>query len=274
MQEQKKSKRHTSWNRVGRWYDKSVGDKGHHYHQTVVLPGLLALLALDKTEQPRLLDAACGQGMLARALPKHVVYHGVDAAPSLIQSAKERTKRPDASFAIADLTETLPVAKRSFSHAVICLALQNIEQGEAAIRNVVDCLEEGGQLVLVLNHPCYRIPRQTHWGTDQGSATQYRRVDRYMNALAIPIQTHPGQGSRSQETWSFHHPLSDYTRWLRAAGCMIEDIQEWCSDKVSTGKAAKMENRARSEIPLFMAISCRKCPKWKVSHRGTEDTES
>jgi hypothetical protein len=31
-------------------------------------------------------------------------------------------------------------------------------------------------------------------------------------------------------------------------------MEEWTSDKVSVGKAAKGENRARAEFPLFMAI--------------------
>jgi len=38
---------------------------------------------------------------------------------------------------------------------------------------------------------------------------------------------------------------------------VIEKIEEWASDKDSVGKAAKMENRARAEIPLFMAIQAK-----------------
>jgi hypothetical protein len=35
---------------------------------------------------------------------------------------------------------------------------------------------------------------------------------------------------------------------------VIEKIEEWVSDKKSTGPMAKMEDRARDEIPMFMAI--------------------
>jgi len=35
---------------------------------------------------------------------------------------------------------------------------------------------------------------------------------------------------------------------------VISDLEEWTSDKVSAGKSARAENRARSEFPLFLAI--------------------
>jgi hypothetical protein len=39
-------------------------------------------------------------------------------------------------------------------------------------------LQPGGRLVLLLTHPCFRIPRQSNWDWDQGSRLRYRRVDR------------------------------------------------------------------------------------------------
>jgi hypothetical protein len=35
----------------------------------------------------------------------------------------------------------------------------------------------------------------------------------------------------------------------------VELIEEWYSDKTSEGSQAKRENRARTEFPLFLAIS-------------------
>lgn len=248
----------TSWHRVGKWYHKRVGQEGHYYHKQVILPGLDKLLSFEGWEKPRILDAACGQGILGRHLPLSIDYEGVDAAPSLIGEARKSS--PKRSFRIGDLTKPLPFPKGYFSHCACVLALQNIEKGDLAIRHMAEALQAGGQLVLVLNHPTFRIPRQSHWGSDEGQKLQYRRVDRYMSALNIPIQAHPGQGSQSESTWSFHHPLSTYFTWLRQAGFVVEDLQEWCSDKESMGRAARMENKARQEFPLFMAISARKLP--------------
>jgi len=35
---------------------------------------------------------------------------------------------------------------------------------------------------------------------------------------------------------------------------VIANLEEWTSDKVSFGKSARSENRARREFPLFLAI--------------------
>ncbi len=79
-----------------------------------------------------------------------------------------------------------------------------------------------------------------------------------MTQLAIPITTHPGHGEKSEITWSYHVPLSKYVEMLSEHGFVIEKLEEWISDKHSVGDTAKMENRARKEFPLFMALLARK----------------
>lgn len=249
----------TSWESVGQWYQNSVGDEGHYYHKQIVIPGILRLLDLDHAgEQPSLLDLACGQGVLARHLPTKVGYTGIDISPSLVKSAKQLDKNPQHQYIVSDATKPLPLKQTLFSHAVITLALQNIDKPELALKNVSQHLHPNGKLVIILNHPCFRIPRQSSWQVDQDKKIQYRRLDRYLSSMEIPIQAHPSKGGDSPSTLSFHHPISAYSQWLRNAGFMIEVMDEWCSDKVSTGGAAKMENRSRAEFPLFLAILARK----------------
>ncbi len=241
----------TSWESVGKWYQQSVGEEGHYYHQHVVIPGALKLLALN--ENSNLLDVACGQGILARSLPKSASYLGIDVSPSLIKEAKRISKNPKHEYLLLNATQPLKLDKK-FSHAAILLALQNIEKGDAVLKNVSSVLEKNGKLLIVLNHPCFRIPRQSSWQVDQSKKLQYRRIDSYGSELQVPIQAHPSKGENSASTWTFHHPLSTYTQWLADAGFHIVLMEEWYSNKVSTGGAAKMENRSRKEIPLFLAI--------------------
>ena len=240
----------TSWENSHNWYDKTVGEKGHYYHQSVIFPKALKLLELKKGD--KLLDLACGQGVLSRQLPLQVEYLGVDASPSLVKQAKTYSKAH--KFLLGDVTQPLKITEKDFSHATIILALQNIENPQLVLRNAKAHLKSQGKLLIVLNHPCFRIPRQSSWGIDEPKKLQYRRIDRYLSPLKIPIQTHPGKQKDSSETWSFHHPLSDYIRWLKEEGFSIDLIEEWVSDKQSTGSYAKMENRSRSEFPLFLTI--------------------
>ncbi len=244
----------TSWEDSAKWYDVAVGEKGHYYHENVILPNLLEILNLKGGD--RLLDLACGQGILERNIPQDTTYLGVDLSPSLISSAKSRCKNNSHRFLCADVTKPLTIEK-DFSHASIVLALQNIEDPSAVIKNASLHLRQNGLLCIVINHPCFRIPRLSHWGIDEGKQLQYRRLDSYLSSQKIPIQTHPGRG-KGEQTWTFHHPLSSFTKWLNQAGFAIMGVEEWVSDKSSTGKKARMENRSRKEFPLFLTLVCRK----------------
>lgn len=247
----------TEWEDVSDWYDQIVGYSGHYYHRQVILPKLLSLLKLEEREAPSLLDLGCGQGILARALPKEVAYTGVDLSPSLIRQAKHKAPK-NCRFVVADICKELPLDKKDFTHATIILALQNVAAPDQAIRHAAHHLKEGGLLAIVLNHPCFRIPRQSGWIVDPDKKMQSRKIDRYLNPLKIPIQMHPGKGKDSETTWSFHFPLSDYSRFLSDVGFSILRIEEWRSDKKSEGRTAKMENRAREEFPLFLTFLAKK----------------
>lgn len=243
-----------SWNHVEKWYSGCVGEKGHYYHQSVILPNLLRLLALSK--KASLLDCGCGQGVLERHLPKTIEYWGLDSSPDLIQTAKKLTKREEAHFLVADTGEPFPIEKRDFDAACFLLSLQNMENPEAALLHAGAHLKEGGKLVLVLNHPCFRIPRQSSWGIDEAAKLQYRKIQTYLSPQKIPIHMHPGKNK--EVTYSYHFPLSSYVQFLANAQLAVTAFEEWCSDKKSEGSKAKMEDRARREIPLFLAIVAKK----------------
>lgn len=247
-----KDNKDTSWDRVDSWYHSIVGQEGHYFHQNVIFPKLFPLLQFGPTDS--LLDVACGQGVLARALPEKLPYVGIDLSPKLIQQAKKLDSNPQHHYHVMDATRPIKLEKCDFSHATILLAIQNMEHPSQVFKNVGKHLKQNGKLIIVLNHPCFRIARQSSWQTDLSQKIQFRRIDRYMSALKIPIQMNPGKGEQSSQTWSFHYPLSDYSKWLNESGFCITSIHEWCSDKQSTGKNARMEDRARIEIPMFMAI--------------------
>lgn len=256
---QKKSPE-TSWETSSGWYDRIVGEHGHYYHEKIILPKALSILGLLNSPEYSVLDLCCGQGVLARAIPPLVRYTGVDSSSSLIRSARDSLKgHPErqAHFLVGDATQPLKLDYEAYTHGTMILALQNLENPQNALMNFKKHLKKHALLLLVLNHPCFRIPRQSSWGYDAGKKLQYRRIDRYMEELKIPIATHPGKGGHSPQTFSFHFPLSELMGMLKNAGFLIEDIQEWCSDKASQGAMAAAENRARKEFPLFLSIVAR-----------------
>lgn len=240
----------TSWESVEHWYSSCVGEKGHYYHRSVILPGTLRLLRVQNSSSFSILDMGCGPGVLARSLPTSCIYYGVDVSPSLIAKAKNST---GTTFFVADATKDLPFEKRDFDYVAFILSLQNMENPEEALSQAALRLKKGGRLLLVLNHPCFRIPRQSSWGVDEKNQLVYRRINRYLSPLKIPIQMHPGR-NEGTTTFSFHRSLSSYMDLLFSKGFVVTALEEWTSDKQSEGTHARRENRARAEIPLFLAL--------------------
>ena len=113
----------TSWEPIEKWYNGIVGEEGHYYHRHVILPGVSKLLG----KATSVLDLACGTGVLARALPTHVTYLGVDAAPALIKAAKTQRENPLQNYLLADITKSLSLPRADFTHATLILAVQNLE---------------------------------------------------------------------------------------------------------------------------------------------------
>jgi ubiquinone/menaquinone biosynthesis C-methylase UbiE len=244
----------TSWEESAEWYDRIVGEKGHFYHEQLVFPKVLKLL--DLTPGSRLVDLGCGQGAFSAVLPHEVTYLGLDISPALIGMAKKRF--PKRQFLVHDVAQPLSEQGGKFSHASFILSLQNMQEPAHALSVASSLLSVGGKIALVLVHPCFRIPRQSSWGIDAPKKLQYRRIDRYLSPMEIPIYTHPSRGEASETTVSFHYPLSSVTKWLHTAGFSIEWMEEWASEKRSHGESARMENRARAEFPLFLTILGRK----------------
>ena len=243
-----------SWEEVAHSYDKIVGKEGHYFHQHVIMPNLSKLFHFEKYETPKLLDLGCGQGFLQEHIPKAVKYTGIDASASLIKLAQQKRK---GTFAVHDLTKPLILKEKEFTHITLILSLQNMGPPDTVLKSAKEHLAKNGNLFIVLNHPCFRIPRQTSWGIDEPKKIQYRRIDRYLTPMVIPIAMAPSKKEESEVTSSHHYPVSTYINTLGNLGLAVSHMEEWVSDKVSTGKFAKMENRSREEIPLFLLLQAR-----------------
>jgi len=97
-----------------------------------------------------------------------------------------------------------------------------------------DGQEAGGSVVIVLTHPCFRVPRQSGWGWDQGRSLVYRRLDRYMTPLAVPFKEYTinadEDSSSSQKKVhyirSFHRPLSQYVNVMAQYGLLVTHMEE------------------------------------------------
>ncbi|MEI8036820.1 MAG: class I SAM-dependent methyltransferase [Verrucomicrobiota bacterium] len=244
------------WDPVAAWYDKLVGEAGSDYHRHVILPAALRILAPQPGEA--ILDLCCGQGVLVKPLLDAGIgrFTGVDASPRLIAAAKSRHgSDPRVAWVVADVSQPGTWVDASHDAAACLMAVHDVADVAAMFANLARALKPGGRALLVLMHPCFRIPRASHWGWDADQKIQFRRLDSYRTPLEIPITTHPGKGTGEQT--AFHHrPLADLLTALGQGGLAVTACEELYSHRRSqaTGPFSKAEHRAAQEFPLFLAL--------------------
>ena len=129
------------------------------------------------------------------------------------------------------------------------LSIQDIDPLDDALASATWALRPGGRIVVLMTHPCFRVPRQSGWGWDEGRQLRFRRVDSYLGPLAVPMKAHGGGATRS-----YHRPLSAYVNGLAACGMYVEGIREIPRPSEAPGPNARAERRASEEIPLFLGL--------------------
>jgi ubiquinone/menaquinone biosynthesis C-methylase UbiE len=254
----RKSAAYTSWDPVADWYTGWVGEGGSEHHRKLAIPAVLELLNPQSGE--KILDIGSGHGVLAPFIAEaRAKYTGVDASSKLIEFARKHHGSAG-KFILGDasrLPELPELHYEEFDAAVFLLSIQDMDPLHLVLKSAAWAIRDGGHIVILMTHPSFRVPRQSGWGWDEERKLQYRRVDRYLTPLPVPMKPYTGQ--KSGVTYSFHRPLQDYINRLVDCGLLIDGIKEIPTYKVVTsGPRAKAQNLANQEIPLFLGLRARK----------------
>ena len=242
----------TSWDAVAEWYSGMVGEGGHKYHRRLAIPALLDLLAPQAGEQ--MLDIGCGPAPLAPFIAEAGAhYSGVDASPRLLDAARDHHGH-DGTFYLGDARKLWAIRglhAGSFDGATFLLSIQDMEPLSEVFRAAAWAVREGGRVVLLMTHPAFRIPRQSGWGYDDERKLVYRRIDRYLSPMAIPL--------RDGQTRSFHRPLHEYINSLGNNGLLVERMTEIDAyDEREAANQSRADNLADQQIPLFLGFRARR----------------
>lgn len=247
----------TSWGNSATWYQNHLQSEDT-YHAKVILPALLRLVGDLKGKH--ILDLACGQGYFAKAFLEHKgQVTGIDISKELIAFAESNQKKvvPKVAY-FATPADDLYMIKDASQDIVVCvLALQNIENIIGTFKEVSRVLKKGGRFLFVINHPAFRIPKESEWGYDETTKSQFRRIDAYLSESKVKMDMTPGAELEKDKkyTISFHRPLQYWSKALHKHQFAITRMEEWESHKESEkGPRQAAENKARKEIPLFLMV--------------------
>ncbi len=254
-------KKQTSWGGVAEWYDNLLENSEDSYQKNVILPNLIRLV--EPKSGMTILDLACGQGYFSFAFANAgAEVIGCDISKELIKIANDRlSKHTDLSidFKVSPSDSISFIQDSSVDIVTIVLAIQNIENIGGTFTECSGVLRPNGKLILILNHPSFRIPQKSSWEWDEKSSKQYRRLDSYMSEQSFEIDMMPGEKdpTKKKSTVSFHRPLQQYVKALAKSGLKIHRLEEWISHKKSQdGPRSAEEDRIRKEIPMFMCLEC------------------
>jgi len=202
------------WERNARWWQCEYSDGADPEYTAQILP----LVAHHLRGARRVLDVGCGEGQVARHVAgPGVEVVGIDPTMSQISAARDRAGGPLYARARA---EALPCRSAAFDAVLLCLALEHVDEFEAAIDEVARTLEPGGRFLLLLCHPLLQAPG-SGWIDDRILGEHYWRIGAYLRDDMAVDEVAP-----DVELVFIHRPLSRYVHAMGRAGLLIDDMEE------------------------------------------------
>ncbi len=198
-----------------------------HYRTDLHGPALIDL-AGDVAGQ-RLLDLGCGEGYFSRDMAGGGAdVTGVDLSPN--QLAHARAREADNPLGIeyremnaSDLPEQF--GKESFDVVTACMSLMDMPEPDKAIDAVAKVLRTGGRFVFSITHPCFQTPYR-EWHRDADGNKIALKVADYFKSGPIELNFVAVSHLYDMKTTQYHATLTEWFRWIRAAGLTLHNIDE------------------------------------------------
>lgn len=216
-----------AWDRKAEFWDQLMGEEGNLFHRTLVVPPTERLLALQPGE--RVLDAACGTGVLSRrlhALGAQVL--GVDGSAEMLRQARARGPA-ELEYRHFDLGDAAGLEALGRFDAVVCaMALMDMADPDPLLRALPRLLEPGGRMVATVCHPCFnfsgaRLFLEHEDRQGEIVETSGVRVAGYLQARSEAGVGAPGEPAPHV----YHHrPLQDLLGRCFAAGLVLDGLEE------------------------------------------------
>lgn len=192
------------------WVGWSRSARHDHAFWRMNLPALLELLPPPAGP---VLDVACGEGRVARALKaRGYEVTGIEGSPALARAARELD--PAFEVFVGDAA-SMPFEASSFELAICSLALMNMDDMAGVVEEIARVLRPEGRLCVSVLHPL------STWERCPAGSSYFQTV-RYAETLER-------DGARL-ELHDTHRPLRDYLSALSAAGFDLERLLEPAPD--------------------------------------------
>lgn len=220
------------WNQKAIFWDALHGDEGNKFHRQLIGPGVEKVLALKPGE--RLLDIACGSGVMARRMAElGGRVTAVDFSAALIERARMRgqSSGEPIQYGIVDATDEEALAALGEGHydAVVCtMALMDMPVITPLFRAVRRLLKADGRFVFATAHPAFNSnnPIFSIEQGDQGGKMVTLRTLKLAAYLDVPAIKAMGAPNEPVPHYYYHRPLHQLLGEAFAAGLLLDALDE------------------------------------------------
>ena len=219
-----------AWDANAAYWDEYMGE-GNRWHLELVWPLTVALLG--DVEGRAILDVGCGNGLSCRRLAEGgATVTGIDAAPAMLQRARERTGEcARIEYLEVDAAEEaalIALGERRFDGAIACMVLMDIAEVAPLFRRLVRILKPGAPFVFAVQHPAFNqdgaseVTERRYTAAGREELT-YMKVTGYLEESASWGVALAGQPEPQPY---FHRPISALLRPAFEAGLVLDALEE------------------------------------------------
>lgn len=247
------------WDTKAAFWDELHGDEGNRFHRELIGPAVEALLNLQVDE--KVLDVACGSGVLARRMAVlGAEVTAVDFSAALLERAQARGQAGGTPirYLQVDATdeEALAAMGEGAYDAVTCtMALMDMPEIGPLYRAARRLLRPGGRFVFATMHPAFNSnnPVFTAELADvEGELvlTNAIKISRYMDIPPVK-----GAGARNEPSahYYYHRPLHELLKEAFAAGLVLDGLVESAFDSPGVDPNRPLSWYSYPQIPPILA---------------------
>lgn len=256
-----------SWDAKATFWDNLHGDDGNYFHQRLISPAVERLLNLQPGE--RVLDIACGSGVLARRMAElGANVTAVDFSAALIERAMARKQRggPPIQYDVADATNSqalIALGKGQFDAITCTMAIMDMPTLSPMYRAVAQLLAPLGRFVFATMHPAFNSNNPVFVGeqADVGgkiTETLSLKLTYYMDMPPVIGAGAPGEPNPHPY---YHRPLHTILGDAFDCGLILDGLEESAAPAEDHDSARLLTWRNLHQFPPVMAGRLRLCPR-------------
>lgn len=123
-------------------------NKKNNWYSKRLIPSVLSLLKGKK--ESKILDFGCGDGYLSDLIfAKRYEVIGYDISKNMLQIAKKRNSR------INFIGNETKLYEKKYSSIILNMVIHDIKNYCLVLTKLMNCLENNGQIILSIPHPCF-----------------------------------------------------------------------------------------------------------------------